>query len=410
MVKELKLPDGSGSLNDIRVSPDGKYAVVTHLIGRFKNLPTHVTEGWINSNALTIVDLGKLEIFGTVLLDDSYEGAANPWGVAWSGDGAKLVVTHAGTHEASIIDFHKFLAELPEIPAHSYSEADQINDVPFFPSDARRRVKLPPGDLGPRAVAVVGGTAYTANYFSDTLTAIDLKNPQSAPLSIPLGPRSNQDLARKGDFYFHDAGICYQGWQSCSSCHPGDGRSDGLDWDLLNDGIGNPKRTKSLLFADRIAPQMWLGVRSDMDEAVRAGIEHILFTNQPPEVSTAIDAYLKSLKPVPSPHLIDGKPSPAAEHGKTVFESAGCANCHSGPFFTDCKAHNVGTSSGVDAGKPFYTPTLVEVWRTAPYLHDGRAATLHDLFTPSNGQKPHGRTSSLSEKEKDNLIEYILSL
>jgi hypothetical protein len=46
---------------------------------------------------------------------------------------------------------------------------------------------------------------------------------------------------------------------------------------------------------------MWLGVRSDMDEAVRAGIEHILFTNQPPEVSTAIDAYLKSLKPVPSP-------------------------------------------------------------------------------------------------------------
>ncbi len=40
---------------------------------------------------------------------------------------------------------------------------------------------------------------------------------------------------RKGEFYFHDAGICYQGWQSCASCHPGEGRSDALNWDLLND-------------------------------------------------------------------------------------------------------------------------------------------------------------------------------
>ena len=66
-------------------------------------------------------------------------------------------------------------------------------------------------------------------------------------------------------------------------------------------------------------------------------------------------------------------------------------------------------TASVFAGKKFYTPTLVEVWRTAPYLHDGRSATLHDLFTPRDGQRGHGITASLSEKEKDDLIEYVLS-
>jgi YVTN family beta-propeller protein len=69
VVKELQLPNGSGLLNDIRVSPDGRYAVVTHIIARFNKLPTHVTEGWINANAMTIIDLGKMEILSTVLLD-----------------------------------------------------------------------------------------------------------------------------------------------------------------------------------------------------------------------------------------------------------------------------------------------------------------------------------------------------
>jgi hypothetical protein len=76
-------------------------------------------------------------------------------------------------------------------------------------------------------------------------------------------------LARKGEFYFHDAGICYQGWQSCASCHPGDARANGLNWDLLNDGIGNPKNTKSLLLTYQTPPAMWLGVRETAETADR---------------------------------------------------------------------------------------------------------------------------------------------
>jgi cytochrome c peroxidase len=139
---------------------------------------------------------------------------------------------------------------------------------------------------------IAGHTAYAANYFSDTLTVLDLSDAKAKPESIPLH-KSEINEVRKGEFYFHDAGICYPGWQSCASCHPGDARADGLNWDLLNDGIGNPKNTKSLLLTHQTPPAMWSGVRETAETAVRAGIKHILFTQQPEEVAAAIDAYLK---------------------------------------------------------------------------------------------------------------------
>ncbi|MBI4660815.1 MAG: hypothetical protein HY735_18420 [Verrucomicrobia bacterium] len=95
--------------------------------------------------------------------------------------------------------------------------------------------------------------------------------------------------------FFNDAQLCAQRWQSCASCHDADGRMDALNWDLLNDGVGNPKNTKSLLWTHQTAPVMALGVRASAEVAVRAGIHHILFTQQPEDVPAAIDAYLKSL-------------------------------------------------------------------------------------------------------------------
>jgi cytochrome c peroxidase len=316
--------------------------------------------------------------------------------------------------------------------------------LPFLVG-ARRRVKLPEGDLGPRAVAVVGHMAYTANYFSDTLTAIDLSNTNSRPESIPLSasgprnPRSEADLARKGEFYFHDATICFQGWQSCASCHPGEARADGLNWDLLNDGIGNPKNTKSLLLAFQTPPAMWLGVRETAETAVRSGIKHILFTEQPEGVAAAIDEYLKSLKPVPSPFLVQSpetqvqspkskaqirqstgqsqntaggwKLSAAAERGKALFQRARCTECHPPPLFTDLHAYDVGTRRALDRPTDkFDTPTLVELWRTAPYLHDGSAATVREVVTTRNHHDRHGKTSDLTSQEIDDLCAYLLSL
>jgi YVTN family beta-propeller protein len=78
VVDELNLPSGSGGLSDLRVSPDGKYAVVTHLLAHFQRPTTQVERGWMNSNALTIIDLERMAVLNTVLMDDPEYGAANP--------------------------------------------------------------------------------------------------------------------------------------------------------------------------------------------------------------------------------------------------------------------------------------------------------------------------------------------
>jgi cytochrome c peroxidase len=184
-----------------------------------------------------------------------------------------------------------------------------------------------------------------------------------------------------------------------------------LNWDLLNDGLGNPKNTKSLLLAHKTPPAMSLGVRDTAETAVRAGIKHILFSSRPEDVAAAMDEYLKSLQAVPSPCLVAGRLSKSAERGKEVFLRAGCAKCHPPGLFTDLRSYDVGTSGRFD--KPtdkFDTPTLVELWRTAPYLHDGSAATLREVVTMRNSKDQHGTTSNLSNQEIDDLCAYLLSL
>jgi cytochrome c peroxidase len=371
---------------------------------------------------MSIIDLSAMEVLNTVLLDDLDNGAANPWAVAWAEDGSRLIITHAGTHEISVVDFSALVAKLEGLPpsltvaipreygAVARVQADVPNDLTLL-SGLRKRIPLPEQDRGPRVVAVVGAAAYVANYFSDSVSVVDLTAAVPSVTSIALGPKVEPNVARKGECYFHDATICFQHWQSCSSCHPGDGRADGLNWDLPNDGIGNPKNTKSLLFAHQTPPAMSLGVRATAETAVRAGLKDILFAKQPEAVALAIDEYLRSLKPVPSPSLSDGKLSEAALRGRSIFQRAGCADCHPAGLFTDLSGHDVGTCGPFDnPSEKFDTPTLIELWRTSPYLHDGSAASIRDVVTTRNLHNQHGRTSELTSPEIDDLCEYLHSL
>ena len=76
---------------------------------------------------------------------------------------------------------------------------------------------------------------------------------------------------------------------------------------------------------------------------------------------------------------------------------------------TSGKAFDVGTGRGPEQAQPFDTPSLVEVWRTAPYLHDGRAATIREVLREYNPADRHGVTSNLSDGQIDDLALYVLS-
>jgi cytochrome c peroxidase len=101
----------------------------------------------------------------------------------------------------------------------------------------------------------------------------------------------------------------------------------------------------------------------------------------------------------------------AAQRGKALFEGkAGCVRCHPGPYFTDKRTHNVGISSSNEPNARYDTPSLVEAYRTAPYYHDGRAATMRDALTKHDTEGLHGNLSELNPSEIDDLIAYVLSL
>ncbi len=477
---DIRLPGGSTLLRDVAISGDGRWAYAVHTVGRFTLPTTQLERGWVNTNAMSIIDLGgapeakkdkeppkakaapapkkpapknppptkprppepapptKPSLYATVLLDHISEGAADPWGLAVAGDGEALWVTLSGVHQLARIDLEKLhpllagevsepvgktLAELEkyrrsgvqvtwlEIKADAGKRKLLVNDLTaLHVAGVLKRTPLP--GKGPRGVAVApdGKTVAVGAYYSGGVLLAD-PGTGRVTRTIPLGPQPEIDRLRRGEMIFHDATYCFQHWLSCATCHP-HGRSDGLNWDLLNDGMGNPKNSKSLVLSHKTPPVMARGVRADMETAAKAGFRFILFRVPEASEDVAVQAYLRSLEPEPSPYLLNGKLSKKAQRGKKLYHSrkTNCASCHPPPLYTDLKTYKVGTRHELDRTDEFDTPTLIEMWRTAPFLHDGSAATIKDVLTTHNKKDKHGVTSKLSEKEIEDLAEYLLSL
>lgn len=424
-VTHYPLKNGTQGVRGMVMSPDGRYLVLSHVLSRYQVPTTQLDRGWMNTNAITLIDTDAPDQPHPVLLDDPDAGAANPWGLAFSPDGSKLLVAHAGTHELSVIDF----TLLRERMKKDVGE-DPVSERLGFLHDIRTRIPLPLN--GPRALAADEGNVYAVGYFSDNLVKIPLAA-YAEPTVVPLNEGGQgPSRERQGEQYFNDASHCFQGWQSCATCHP-DSRVDGLNWDLLNDGMGNPKNTRTMFLSHCASPVMTLGVRASAEVAVKAGFIHIQFMEPSEEVVECVNAYLKSMKEVPSPSLVAsvlskeqtknvscaqchvpgverGVLSESARRGKEIFKSAGCAQCHPHPYYTSKELIATGTARGLDEGRKILVPSLVEVWRTAPYLHDGRAKTIREAITIHNKEDLRGRTSNLNDQELEDLVNYVQSL
>ncbi|UVQ44439.1 c-type cytochrome [Parabacteroides faecis] len=404
VVKRLQLPNGSTDVKALATDSKGDYAYAVHLLARYQ-LPTNqVDRGWMSTNVLSVINLHTQEVENTVLLDTPQKGASNPWNVVVSPDDSKIWISVSGTHELVCVDrtsLHDRLARAKDGEKVTPSTKDyaHILDDAGFLYGIRDFYKTQ--GKGPRALYVTPDKVYTANYYTGELVAFNGSGKDMVSSSLGTALASTQK--GKGDMYFHDASIGFQEWQSCASCHPNDARMDGLNWDLLNDGMGNPKNTKTLVLSHQTPPCMVSGIRKDAETAVISGIKYILFAASTEEIAPAIDVYLKSLSPVPSPYLVNGNLSEAAQKGKVHFEK-NCASCHSGTYYTDMKQYKVNWTNGPDKNVKMDVPALNEVWRTAPYLYDGRSYTMQEML------KVHGPAETLSENELNDLAEYVLSL
>jgi len=272
-----------------------------------------------------------------------------------------------------------------------------------------------------------GRTLYVHNFMDRTLQHFDVTNlvalgAAQAPLLGTVTTVAAEQMAANvllGKQLFYDAAddrLAQDNYMSCASCH-NDGDGDGRVWDLT--GFGEGLRNTVDLRGRGGMNNGWLHWTGNFDEVqdfegqirtlsggtgllsnalFNAGTRSLPLGDPKAGLSSDLDAlaaYVASLATVPaSPHRAGAGFSASAESGRLAFANHSCGSCHMGPPFTDSAPntrHDVGTihaGSGERLGQPldgFDTPTLIGVWGTAPYLHDGSAATIAAAIAAHSG-------------------------
>jgi cytochrome c len=411
------------------------HLLVVHQRPKFNIPATQVAHGWVFTNVLTLFPdmrqrlLQRMSKGENVLtadypavsaaLDEPQQGYANPTDVVATPSGYAFVAC-SGADTVLVIDlkaFRKYAGPLKRVDSSRDQGSQQkewrsggpslVLDGPDDLTASRHFIKAKlPTQANPRRLGLSGDgkTLVVSNYLGDSLTVIDTEKLKVVKHISLGGPPP--DAARRGEILFNSGKMTFQGAFTCASCHP-NGGTDGLNWDLTRDGVGNFKNTKSLLGVRDTAPYGWEGKSATLEDRV-TGTLRTLHQHEPTGTEIAdLVAYLKSLPP-PKPV---GEGDETIARGKELFQGkARCATCHKRAGYDDGKSHDVGTRGPSDTTDQFDTPSLLGVARTAPYLHDGRAATLEEIFTKHNPEKRHGAAHLLSEQELDDLIWFLKSL
>jgi cytochrome c peroxidase len=96
--------------------------------------------------------------------------------------------------------------------------------------------------------------------------------------------------------------------------------------------------------------------------------------------------------------------------GKPIPDNNRCITCHSGPYYTNRKPADVHTLAATDDSMLFDTPHLNNIFASPPYLHDGRAATLEEIWTIYGKDDKHGFMSDMTKDQLNDLVNYLKSL
>jgi hypothetical protein len=96
--------------------------------------------------------------------------------------------------------------------------------------------------------------------------------------------------------------------------------------------------------------------------------------------------------------------------GKEIPVENRCITCHPPPYYTNLKMAYVGTLAASDDSMLLDTPHLNDVYASSPYLHDGRAKSLEEIWTKYSPKDQHGVANDLSKIQLNELIEYLKAL
>jgi mono/diheme cytochrome c family protein len=251
---------------------------------------------------------------------------------------------------------------------------------------------------GPNAIAIDPDKreAWVWSLLDRRLAAVPLDKPQAPPraaLTLPAGAHSREDAGRRA---FHSP-IAFDG-RSCASCHI-DGRDDGLVWSSPIGQVQTP------VLAGRSAdtpPHGWRGESATLEVHIKRGFDRLRGPKATDETLTALARYIATMPTFRAP----SKPLTADQaRGRDLFHApeVACSACHAGEgVWTDGIRRDVGT------GAAFDTPSLRFLGDTAPYMHDGRYATLRELLIASDGKM--GFTRHLNDADMSALIAYLITL
>jgi YVTN family beta-propeller protein len=358
----------------------------------------------------------------TALALDTYNGVyvvCNAWESAIAPDGKRLYTIYAGTNDMNVSD----------VVNDDYKEVERafVARVGQNP----RAVRVSPDS---KTVYIYNAMDFSVGiYQAETMRLL-------ATVKVCAPPKTPEWVRGKVLFNTALQPLSGRHWIACSSCHP-DGHTDGRVWH-------NPeglRKTTALFGLAHTHPLHWSADRDevqDFEYTIRSplmqgsGLLRGPIKPKQPFKPTeleeplagrskdldALAIYCNSFEFTLSPHIpAPGKLSEAAQRGRKLFfdKTVSCATCHSGPYYTDSslkkpfKVHDVGTGKDDPTekiGPKYDTPTLLGIYRTAPYLHHGKARTLRDVLTTCNKEDKHGKTSHLKPDAIDDLVEFLKSL
>lgn len=302
------------------------------------------------------------------------------------------------------------------------------NDVTVVDLNNRQGLAHIEVEDNPRGIAISpdGSTAWVNNTLAGTVSVIDTESNSVVDTidvtTIPMPP-----ALLLGKQLFHssdDPRLARDQWIACNTCHF-DGEHDGRTWIF---GFAGPRNTTTLHGMIQTYPLRWSAEwdeSADSDFAVRKeqfgtglidGEMHDTLGDPNTGLSYELDClafFIDSLT-MPENRVRETLDGEAVQRGKDLFHDpvVGCVDCHPEPYFTDFSVHDVATANGPGErlGTEIDTPTLRDLDRSAPFLHDGSADTLLDVLTNANPEDLHGVTSHLSQSDNEDLVEYMLSL